>query len=207
MAPRTAAVAAWVAALALPVGIVSVSGSAAPAAKPDVNFVGDSISASLDYVPSARRALTRPFDMSFDLAVCRRLVTRGCVFQGKVPTTALEAVRARGRSLGDVLVVHVGYNEGSTGYRQGMRRIIRAARAQGASGVVWVTLREANPIYRPTNAAIRREAKRWRGVEVADWDALSRGKPWFREDGLHLNVAGANALARLVRRHVARVVR
>jgi hypothetical protein len=109
--------------------------------------------------------------------------------------------------LGDVLVVDVGHNEGSTGYREGMRRIILAARAQGASGVVWVTLREANPIFRRTNAAIRREARRWRGVEVADWEALSRGRPWFREDGLHLNVAGANALARLVRAHVARVAR
>jgi hypothetical protein len=204
MAPRTATVVVWVAALAL---LASSSGTAAPGARPDVTFVGDSISASLDYVPSARRVLTRPFHTRFDLAVCRRLVTEGCSFQGKVPTTALEAVRARGRSLGDVLVVHVGYNEGSSGYRQGMRRIIRAARAQGASGAVWVTLREANPIYQPTNAAIRREAKRWRGVEIADWAAVSRGKPWFREDGLHLNVAGANALARLVRQHAARVAR
>ena len=204
MWPRTAAVAVWVAVLA---ALASASGSAASPARPDVTFVGDSISASLDYVPSARRALTRSFDTSFDLAVCRRLVTEGCAFQGRVPTTALEAVRARGRTLGDVLVVHVGYNEGSTGYRQGMRRIIRTAHAQGASGVVWVTLRAANPIYRPTNAAIRREARRWRGVETADWEALSRGKPWFRGDGLHLSVAGANALARLVRQHVARVAR
>jgi hypothetical protein len=199
---RAGAVAASVAAL-----VLSPALAASPAAPPDVTFVGDSISASLDYVPSARRLLTRPFHTSFDLAVCRRLVTEGCSFQRRVPTTALEAVRARGRSLGDVLVVHVGYNEGSPGYRQGMRRVIRAAHAQGASGVVWVTLREANPIYRPTNAAIRREATRWRAVEVADWEALSRGKPWFREDGLHLNVAGANALARLVRQHVARVAR
>ena len=205
MSPRTAVLAAWVATLTLLAGVASVRSEAAPAARADVTVVGDSISASLDYVPSARRVLTRSFDTSFDLAVCRRLVTEGCAFQGKVPTTALEAVRARGRSLGDVLVVHVGYNEGSAGYRQGMRRIIRTAHAQGASGVVWVTLRAANPIYRPTNAAIRREARRWRGVEIADWEALSRGKPWFREDGLHLNVAGANALARLVRQHVARV--
>ena len=204
MSPRRAAVVVWVAALGL---LASSSGSAAPGAKPDVTFVGDSISASLDYVPSARRVLTRPFHTSFDLAVCRRLVTEGCSFQGKVPTTAFDAVRARGRLVGDVLVVHVGYNEGSPGYRRGMRRIIRAAHAQGASGVVWVTLREASLIYRPTNAAIRREAKRWRGVEIADWESLSRGKPWFREDGLHLNVAGANALARLVREHVARVAR
>ena len=207
MRPRTASVAVLVAVLALLAGVASVPCPAAPAPRSDVTFVGDSISASLDYVPSARRVLTGAFDTRFDLAVCRRLVTEGCSFQGKAPTTALDAVRAHGRSLGDVLVVDVGYNEGSTGYRAGMRRIIRAARAQGASGVVWVTLREASPVYRPTNAAIRREAGRWRAVAVADWEAASRGKPWFREDGLHLNAAGANALARLVREHVARVAR
>ncbi|MGH3077586.1 MAG: hypothetical protein ACRDPZ_05315 [Gaiellaceae bacterium] len=207
MTPFPAVLAVWVTVLALLVVVASPSGAAAPAAKTDVTFVGDSISASLDYVPSARRVLAHPFDTTFDLAVCRRLVTPGCSFEGKAPTNALEAVQARGGSVGDVLVVAVGYNEGSVGYRQGMRRIIRVARVQGANGVVWVTLREADPVYRPTNAAIRREARRWRSVEVADWEALSRGRPWFREDGLHLNAAGANALARLIRSRVVRVAR
>ncbi len=101
--------------------------------------------------------------------------------------------------------MNVGYNEGSYGYRDGMRRVLRAAFAQGAHGVVWVTLREGNSVYRPTNAAVRKEAQRWRDVEVADWEAYSRGKPWFREDGLHLNTAGAHALARLLRASVLRV--
>ena len=206
MPSRPARARVWVTALVLLGGIAAATGGAAPAAKPDVTLVGDSISGSLDYVPSARKVLTRSFDTTFDLAVCRRLVTAGCAFQGRTPTNALEAVRARGRSLGDILVVYVGYNEGSVGYARGMRRIIRAAQAQGARGVVWVTLREADPVYRPTNGAIRREARRWRSVEVADWEALSRGRPWFREDGLHLNAAGANALARLIRAHVARAV-
>src|SRR4026209_2444497 len=73
MSPRTAVLAAWVATLALLAGVASVRSEAAPAARADVTFVGDSISASLDYVPSARRVLTRSFDTSFDLAVCRRL--------------------------------------------------------------------------------------------------------------------------------------
>ena len=171
-----------------------------------VTFVGDSVSASLDYVPSARRVLTRTFRMRFDLAVCRRLATPSCAFQGHVPTTALQAVRSLGRAIGDVLIVNVGYNEGPTGYRRGMDRVIRAARAQGARGVVWVTLREANAIYEPTNVAIRREAKRWRSVEVADWATFSRGRPWFRADGLHPNAAGAQALATLLRARVSHVV-
>jgi hypothetical protein len=170
-----------------------------------VTLVGDSISASLDYVSTARDLLSGPFRMRYDLEVCRRLVTKGCAFRGEVPSTTLDAVRSRGRSLGDVLVVHVGYNEGSPGYRLGMRRVIRAARAQGTARIVWVTLRAARDLYGATNAAIREEARRWPGVRVADWDAYSRGRPWFREDGLHLNTAGATALATLVRATVARL--
>jgi lysophospholipase L1-like esterase len=51
---------------------------------------------------------------------------------------------------------------------------------------------------------IRTEAKRWPSVRVVDWNAHSRGRPWFREDGLHLNAAGAVALARLLRGDVLR---
>ena len=167
-----------------------------------VTFVGDSISASLDYVASARRLLSRGFRMHFDLQVCRRLATTSCSFQGQTPATALQVVTSLGRSVGDVLIVNVGYNEGSYGYRDGMRRVIRAARAQGARGVVWVTLRETSDIYHSTNAVIRKEAKRWPMVRVADWEAYSRGKPWFREDGLHVNSAGAMGLARLLRANV-----
>ena len=170
-----------------------------------VTFVGDSISASLDYVASAKRILSRGWQVSYDLKVCRRLVATSCAFQGQTPPTTLQTVTALGRSLGDVLIVDVGYNEGSYGYREGMRRVLRAAFAQGARGVVWVTLRETNPVYHPTNVAIRKEAKLWRNVAVADWERLSRGKPWFREDGLHLNTAGAQGLARLLRAHVLRV--
>jgi lysophospholipase L1-like esterase len=199
---------AVVLALVLSVALGGARAQAAPtppAAKLHVTFVGDSISASFEYVASAKRSLSRGWNVTYDLRVCRRLVSTSCTFQGQTPSTALQAVTALGRSLGDVLIVNVGYNEGSYGYRDGMRRVLRAAFAQGARGVVWVTLREGNSVYRPTNAAIRKEAQRWQDVEVADWEAYSRGKAWFREDGLHLNTAGAQALARLLRASVQSV--
>ena len=34
---------------------------------------------------------------------------------------------------------------------------------------------------------------------VADWNAYSRGKAWFGEDGLHLSATGAMRLARFLR--------
>jgi hypothetical protein len=179
--------------------------SATPAAQPSVRatLVGDSVSASITYVPSAQALLeTRGVSSRLDLKVCRRLVQASCLFGGVRPSTALEAVRAYGRTLGAVLIVNVGYNEGSTGYRDGIDRVMRTALAEGARGVVWVTLRETSDIYRGTNVAIRAAAARWPQLVVADWNAYSWGKPWFRDDGLHLTATGARALATFLRRHV-----
>jgi hypothetical protein len=164
-----------------------------------VTFVGDSVPASISYIPAAQAQLRRGLDVRLDLKVCRRLVQPSCTYQGTTPSSALEAVKGYGRSLGRVLVVNVGYNESADGYRQGIDRVMRAALAQGASGVVWVTLRETRDIYRWTNVAIKTAAKRWPQLVVADWNAYSSGKPWFGDDGLHLTSTGATALASFLR--------
>jgi hypothetical protein len=63
-----------------------------------------------------------------------------------------------------------------------------------------VTLRETTSNYARSNARIRAAARRWKkSLVVADWNAYSHAKPWFREDGLHLTSAGAIGLARLLR--------
>lgn len=177
---------------------------ASPEEKLEVTLVGDSIAQSIDYTPAAERVLRNRFDMRFDFAVCRRLVSPSCSFNGSTPSTALQAVQGYGSRLGDVLIVKVGYNEGSHGYRQGIDRVMRAALRQGANGVVWVTLRETLDIYAATNRAIRSAAKRWRQLVLADWNAYSSGKPWFGSDGLHLTPTGAEAMARFLRAHVVR---
>jgi hypothetical protein len=190
----------------LAVLVVAEAGAApaSPAKRISVTFVGDSVPASIDLVPAAQRRLDQGLDVKRDLRVCRRLVTPSCTFQGTTPVTALESVLAAGPRLGDVLIVEVGYNESAPGYREGMQRVISAARAQGAKGIVWVTLREIRSAYRQTNAAIRAEARRWPEVHVADWNAHSAGKPWFIADGLHLNARGAEAMAAFLRPFVFR---
>ena len=181
------------------------SAAATAAAKPiRVTVVGDSVAASMQHVPTAQTALRKGLDVRLDLEVCRRLVQPSCAFGGSKPSTALQAVRSSGRSLGHVLVVDVGYNEGSEGYGAGVDRVMRAALAQGVSGVVWVTLREQNDIYRQTNVAIRKAERRWPKMQVADWNDYSAGKPWFREDGLHMGAAGATAFAAFLRPHIFR---
>jgi hypothetical protein len=168
-------------------------------------FVGDSVSASISYVPTAEARLERGMHVRLDLKVCRRLVEPSCSYGGSAPSTALQAVESYGRSLGRVLIVKVGYNESSAGYARGIDRVMRAALSDGATGVVWVTLREQggySNLYHQTNAVIRQARKRWPQLVVADWNAYSAGKPWFGSDGLHLTSTGATALATFLRPYI-----
>ena len=199
--------AAALAAVLLAAAALAGAATAAPRKAVGVTFVGDSVPASITYTPQARAILARGLDLRLDLRVCRRLVTESCSYQGAAPPTALQSVEAVGSRLGDVLIVDVGYNESAVGYPQGIDRIMRVAKAQGAVGVVWVTLRETRDIYRQTNDAIRAAQKRWPQLQVADWNAYSRGKPWFSSDGLHMGPSGAEALARFLRPFVFRAAK
>lgn len=180
--------------------LVTVAPTSADASspRPRVTVIGDSVAASFDYVWAARRYVGKGLDLRSDAVVCRRLVVTSCVFQGSTPATALQLIGSNGRSLGSVVVVNVGYNDWAAVYD--VDRVMRALEAAGVSTVIWVTLRETTTNYQWSNARIRATARRWRnGLVVADWNAYSRGKPWFREDGLHLTVSGAMGLARLLR--------
>ena len=169
--------------------------------------VGDSISAALAYQPSIERAIAKGFNVKFDLQVCRRLASAGCPYNGGVPSSALDAVRAAGRGIGDVLVVDVGYNDDPAVYGRQMAEVIRTAKAGGVKQIVWVTLRETEPGFEQINAVIRAEAQRFPLVQVADWNSWSAGKPWFRSDGLHLTDAGADGLALMLRVYIVSAAR
>jgi lysophospholipase L1-like esterase len=172
-----------------------------------VVVVGDSIAAALAYQPSMERAVAKGFNVKFDLQVCRRLASAGCPYNGGVPSSALDAVRAAGRGIGDVLVVDVGYNDDPTVYGRQMAEVIRTAKAGGVKQIVWVNLRETEPGFTQINAVIRAEAQRFPLVHVADWSSWSDGKPWFRPDGLHLTDAGADALALMLRVYIVSAAR
>jgi peptidoglycan/LPS O-acetylase OafA/YrhL len=169
-------------------------------------IVADSIAEGIDETPQALRALTHDLRLRLDLKVCRRLTTPSCAYPGAPPPPpALSVVRSLGRSLGPLLIIEVGYNEDPAGYGSGIDRIMHAALGQGARQVAWVTLREAGPdasTYHATNVAIRRAAGRWSQLRVADWNAYSSGKPWFADDAVHLNPAGASGLAAFLRSYI-----
>lgn len=188
--------AAWAAAM---VAIASIGGPPATAApKPRVTVIGDSVQASFGYVPAAAARLAKGLDLRLDARVCRRLVAPSCSYRGATPATALEVVTGSSpAALGRVVVVNVGYNDGAAAYD--VRAVVRAARAKGVGRVVWVNLHDPDGTYAGHNARIRAAARRSPVVVVADWAAVSRGRPWFGADGVHLNRAGAMALASLIR--------
>jgi hypothetical protein len=187
-------------ALAVVTAAALVAGDAASAHSSSgtrVTVIGDSVMASFDYVPAARRYLGKGFDLHSDAVVCRRLVAASCVFQGSKPSTVLELVSAEGRTLGPVVVINVGYNDWTAVYD--VDRVMRALTFAGVRSVIWVTLRQTTSNYAGNNNRIRAAARRWKQLVVADWNAYSSGKAWFREDGLHLTPTGAFGLARLLR--------
>jgi hypothetical protein len=183
----------------IPAAAALLPAAATATPSPRVTVIGDSVAASLDYVPAAVRRLGAGLDLRVDAKVCRRLVAPSCAYRGTAPTTALEAIRRAGSSLGRTVVVNVGYNDGAQFYGRDIDRVMRALRAARVRSVVWVTLPERRTNYRTIDAAIRAATRRWRNLQVADWAAASQGRPWFTSDGLHLNVNGAMGLARLLR--------
>ncbi|MCC6830923.1 MAG: hypothetical protein IT200_06220 [Thermoleophilia bacterium] len=197
--------AAW---LALTAALLGIAAGPAAAARPRVTVFGDSVQASFLFTPRAVEHLRPGIDLRMQAEVCRRLSAAGCF--GGSPPSVLTVANALGPALGDVVVVHVGYNDSASGYD--IDAVMRAFTRAGVRAVVWVTLREARSGYATTNARIRamvRRARRTPGgpvVRIADWNAQSTGRPWFVADRIHLNAAGAMGLSGLLRERVVRVL-
>jgi hypothetical protein len=179
------------------------SGSAASSPPPRVTIFGDSVPDSLQYVPEARALLASGLDLRLELTSCRRLVSPGCAYQGTRPESVLDIIQFSPLvTLGNVVVVDVGYNESAINYEADMSQVAIALVKLGVEHVLWVTMREQTDNYRQINDIIRTQARRWPQVQVVDWDAASRGQDWFQADGLHLNAAGALGLAKLLRAYI-----
>jgi len=173
-----------------------------PTSRPRVTVIGDSVVTSVMYTQQARALLGQNVDLRFLAAVCRRLVQPSCWYKGTRPETALQLIQDSGPSLGDTVVVESGYNEYVDQYPSDVDTIMRALDAAGVQTVLWLTLREQRPSYATMNTEIRTAAGRWPNLVVVDWNAASRNRPWFTDDGLHLEYDGAMGMARLLRKYV-----
>jgi hypothetical protein len=189
--------AAVVAATALGTAAAWPAGRTAPTR---VTIFGDSAAEVLDYVPDAKSYLGSGLDVNWQLKVCRRLVQLSCPYQGVRPPTVNDVVQATANGgLGPTVVVDVGYNDYVDQYQNDMETVIKAMLAKGVQHIIWTTLHEVRTDYKSMNATIRAEAAKWPQITIADWNAASQGQPWFNDDGIHLNSAGAWGLARLLR--------
>lgn len=152
----------------------------APVAGP-VTAVGDSI--MLDIQPELTADLP---GVSVDGLVSRQ-------FQAGI--AVVQADRAAG-TLGKVLVVELGTNGNVSD--ADVDAMMRAA--QGVSRVVFVNVDVPRDWAAGDNAVLAAGVARYPGVAVlADWYTLSAAHPeWFTADQVHLNPAGATALAALI---------
>jgi hypothetical protein len=109
--------------------------------------------------------------------------------------SVVQADRADG-TLGNVLVVELGTN--GTVSSSDFDAMMQAA--SGAKRVVFVNLNVPRSWEEPDNAVLAAGVARYPGLAVlADWNALSSSHPeWFTPDQVHLEPAGAQALANLV---------
>ena len=170
---------------------------------PRVTIFGDSIADSLNYVPDAMGYLAEGLDVRVELTPCRKLVPVGCAYMGQRPASVLAVVKASTLAqLGNIVIVDVGYNDPANNYETDMAQVANALVERGVAHIIWVTLREQTDDYRTINDVIDSQAPRWPQVQVADWEAASRGRDWFNPDGLHLNADGAMGLATLLRPYV-----
>jgi hypothetical protein len=194
---------AAVLALASLTALASVSAaSSAPAPRPRVTVIGDSVITPVQYTAQARTFLGQNVDLHFLAAVCRRLVQSSCWYKGTRPPTALELIQDAGSSLGPTVIVESGYNEYVDQYPSDLDTIMNALAAAGAQTVLWLTLREQRTSYAAMNTQIRAATGKWPQLVVVDWNAASRSRDWFGDDGLHLDYDGAMGMARLLRKYV-----
>jgi hypothetical protein len=181
--------------------VAATAGSAATGDR-RVTVIGDSVASTMQYDSHARAILTRGVDVDLQLAVCRRLVGESCPYAGVRPPTLVGLLPTL--QLGSTVVVAVGYNDLESTFDQTVETVLAALEAVNVEHVLWVTLRAERQSYIHMNAIVQAAVARHPELEVVDWNLYSRSHTdWFQDDGLHLNGAGAEAMATLLHRKFA----
>ncbi|MGE0306540.1 MAG: hypothetical protein AB7Q27_12335, partial [Acidimicrobiia bacterium] len=144
--------------------------AASPAGRSSVYLLGDSVFAGLS-IGTALDGLRATYDVTLDAKVCRRTVSPSCTASGQTPDTGVETMRAHRGSLGDVLVVGLGYNDDETRFDVAIDALMAEAEAQHVPRVMWLTMRSDR--YAAANAALRAAQARHASLLVVDWDAAS----------------------------------
>src|SRR5581483_8997709 len=178
--------------LALPAG-------AAPVHLQHVTVIGDSVADAISLSSSATAILAQGISLDLEVAPCRRVEGAGCPYDGVRPPSAIDLITSLGPKLGPNVVIAVGYNDFEDQYAGEIQDALAALKAAGVKHVWWLTMRAARHPYLTMNADIGAAAQESPQLTVVDWNVYSRSHPsWFRSDGIHLENAGAVAMATLI---------
>lgn len=187
-------------------GLAVSAGGAAPP-EPTVTLIADSIGTGMYWHPEAVAALNENLAVDWEVAVCRRLTTPSCPFEGQQAPNLLDVVKTLGSRLGDTVIVEMGYNEPEATFAQSVEESIAALRRGGAKHILWPTLHATRHPYVRMNATLAAAARRHREVTLVDWNTYARSHPdWFQSDGEHLDETGGLAMAKFLHLAVMKVV-
>ncbi|MCU1392288.1 MAG: hypothetical protein JWM34_716 [Ilumatobacteraceae bacterium] len=198
----------------LPTVVVTSTTVVPPAVPPDrVLLIGDStLEGVLTY--QAFGAL-RGFESTFDAQSCRTLGVPSCGEEPR-PPNAVETIGAADGTF-DTVVIMAGYDEWWTSFPTSFDAVVAAARAKGASRIVWLTYREgvgytvpngatANEAFVKNNVTLRAKVASgaFGDVVLADWFAYTEPTSgWLANDGIHLTKSGAFGVADYISREIA----
>jgi hypothetical protein len=108
--------------------------------------------------------------------------------------------------LGDVVVMTGGYTYFWKPWVLGAQidKFLSVLSARGVHRVIWLNLREARGQFRDVNQALSAAARRWKFLDLADWNAFTRDKrAAFEADGYHLRPAGGALMGALIAQRLA----
>ena len=166
---------------------------------PRVTLIGDSVPDSLRWGP-ATAIVADGIDLELDTAACRRTEVQSCLVQGQPrPQTLIQLAQSEGGSLGQTVVVMIGYNDFEVGYRDVIGAALDALDRAGVTHILWLNLHEARGPYVPMNEAIDSWQPSHPELTVLDWNRYSRSHlDWFRPDGVHVTPDGTIGLATFI---------
>jgi len=197
MARALVGVAAFVA-----LGLLSVGATAAPHAQTkaqQVTLIGDSVADAIAGTSTAVKEAGREIVLNLQVAPCRRVAGQSCPYNGVRPPNLIQLVQSLGPALGPNVVVAVGYNDFESTFSQDVASALGALESAGVKHIFWLTLRAARHPYLTMNAALEAAAADHPDLTIVDWNVYSRSHPdWFQSDGIHLDYAGAVAMATLI---------
>lgn len=173
---------------------------------PRVTLIGDSVATGMLWHNDAIAIMQNNLYIDWQVAVCRRLTTPSCPFQGQQVPNLLQLVQTLG-TVAPVVVVEMGYNDPPATFPQAIDQSMHALLAAGAKHVLWLTLRAVEHPFLTMNAQLAAATKRWPQLKLVDWNLYSRSHPdWFQSDGMHLVDAGGVGMATLVHLAVDEIV-